>query len=138
MKKYLLTIMILLTATLYNYGQNINKADTLNQSDEPIFITLEELPTFPGGDKALQKFIYENTKYPKSAIEEKISGTVYVQFIVEKDGSISDIKVVRGIGGGCDEEAVRVVKLMPNWIPGKQKGVPERVYFMIPITFNLK
>lgn len=138
MKKYLLTIIILLTATLYNYGQNINNADTLNQSDEPIFMTLEEPPTFPAGEKALQKFICENTKYPKSAIEEKISGTVYVQFIVEKDGSISDVKVIRGIGGGCDEEAVRVIKQLPDWIPGKQNGVPVRAYFMIPITFNLK
>ncbi|MDI6833957.1 MAG: energy transducer TonB, partial [Bacteroidales bacterium] len=70
--------------------------------------------------------------------KNKISGTVYVQFVVEKDGSISDIKVVRGIGGICDEEAVRVITKMPNWIPAKQKGIPVRSYYVIPIAFVLQ
>ena len=78
-----------------------------------------------------------NIKYPEVARTSGITGTVYVQFVVEKDGSISDVKVVRGIGGGCDEEAVRVVKSMPRWKPGKQRGQPVRVYFTLPIEFKL-
>ena len=132
MKKFLFAILILLTISINDYAQNIDTTDT-----EPIFSIVEEPAQFPGGDDALSKFIHENIKYPREAIKNKISGTVYVQFVVEKDGSISDVKVVRGIGGGCDEEAVRVVKSMPKWEPGKQRGVPVRVYFTLPIEFKL-
>jgi len=104
---------------------------------EEIFTFVEEYPEFPGGDKALREYILNNIKYPEVARTSGITGTVYVQFVVEKDGSISDVKVVRGIGGGCDEEAVRVVKSMPRWKPGKQKGQPVRVYFTLPIEFKL-
>ncbi|HPU46600.1 MAG TPA: energy transducer TonB [Bacteroidales bacterium] len=104
---------------------------------EEIFTFVEEYPEFPGGDKALREYILNNIKYPEVARTSGITGTVYVQFVVEKDGSISDVKVVRGIGGGCDEEAVRVVKSMPKWKPGKQRGQPVRVYFTLPIEFKL-
>ena len=104
---------------------------------EEIFTFVEEYPEFPGGDKALREYILNNIKYPEVARTSGITGTVYVQFVVEKDGSISDVKVVRGIGGGCDEEAVRVVKSMPRWKPGKQRGQPVRVYFTLPIDFKL-
>ena len=105
--------------------------------EEKIFTFVEEYPEFPGGDKALREFILNNLNYPEIARKTGITGTVYVQFVVEKDGSISDVKVVRGIGGGCDEEAVRVVKSMPRWKPGKQRGQPVRVYFTLPIEFKL-
>ena len=105
--------------------------------EEKIFTFVEEYPEFPGGDKALREFILNNLNYPEIARKSGITGTVYVQFVVEKDGSISDVKVVRGIGGGCDEEAVRVVKSMPKWKPGKQRGQPVRVYFTLPIEFKL-
>jgi len=105
--------------------------------EEKIFTFVEEYPEFPGGDKALREFILNNLNYPEIARKTGITGTVYVQFVVEKDGSISDVKVVRGIGGGCDEEAVRVVKSMPKWKPGKQRGQPVRVYFTLPIEFKL-
>ncbi len=104
---------------------------------EEIFTFVEDYPEFPGGDKALREYILNNIKYPEVARTSGITGTVYVQFVVEKDGSISDVKVVRGIGGGCDEEAVRVVKSMPRWKPGKQRGQPVRVYFTLPIEFKL-
>ena len=104
---------------------------------EEIFTFVEEYPEFPGGDKALREYILNTIKYPEVARTSGITGTVYVQFVVEKDGSISDVKVVRGIGGGCDEEAVRVVKSMPRWKPGKQRGQPVRVYFTLPIEFKL-
>jgi len=104
---------------------------------EEIFTFVEEYPEFPGGDKALREYVVNAIKYPEVARTSGITGTVYVQFVVEKDGSISDVKVVRGIGGGCDEEAVRVVKSMPKWKPGKQRGQPVRVYFTLPIEFKL-
>jgi len=137
MKKYFFAILIVLTISINNYAQNIDTTDTIKKDNEPIFTTVEEPAKYPGGDEALKKFIHENIKYPREAIKNKISGTVYVQFVVEKDGSISDVKVVRGIGGGCDEEAVRVISKMPNWIPAKQKGIPVRSFYIIPIIFVL-
>jgi protein TonB len=104
---------------------------------EEIFTFVEEYPEFPGGEKALYEYIKNNIRYPEVARTSGITGTVYVQFVVEKDGSISDVKVLRGIGGGCDEEAVRVVKSMPKWKPGKQRGQPVRVYYTLPIDFKL-
>jgi len=136
MKKFLFAILILLTISINVYSQNIDTTDTIKKDNEPIFSIAEEPAQFPGGDEALLKFIRKKIKYPKQAIKNKISGTVYVQFIVEKDGSISDVTVIRGIGGGCDEEAVRVITKMPNWIPAKQKGIPVRSFYVIPITFE--
>lgn len=99
-------------------------------------IEVEFAPEFPGGDKALHKFLAENLVYPEQARENEISGHVFVTFVVEKDGSVGKPEVIRGIGGGCDEEVVRVVKLMPKWKPGRQKGkVPVR--YTLPVTFNL-
>ncbi len=88
----------------------------------PPFIVVEEMPNYPGGDDLRIKFISENVVYPVMAKESNIQGTVYVTFVVEADGSITDVKVLRGIGGGCDEEALRVVKMMPKWNAGKQSG----------------
>ena len=83
------------------------------------------------------KFISENVKYPQEAKDKNIAGRVFVNFVVEKDGSVDEVKVLRSIGGGCDEEAVRVVKSMPKWTPGKQKGEPVRVSYIIPFVFKL-
>ncbi len=138
MKRYLFALFILLAFSINNYAQNIKATDTINNDNEPIFALVQEPAKYPGGDEALLKFIHKNIKYPKQAIKNNISGTVYVQFITEKDGSISDVKVIRGIGGGCDEEAVRIVNKMPKWIPVKQKGVPVRYLNVIPITFKIK
>ena len=96
------------------------------------------LPQFPGGEQALFDYVSKNVVYPKEAQEKGISGRVFVSFIVEKDGSISDVEVKRGIGGGCDEEAVRVISAMPKWKPGKMKGEPVRVSYMMPINFRLQ
>lgn len=103
-----------------------------------IFTVVESMPEFPGGDAARMKFLQENIKYPQLARESGIQGTVYVTFVVEPDGSISNVRVLRGIGGGCDEEAVRVIQSMPRWIPGKQRGKPVRVQFNMPIRFTLQ
>lgn len=103
-----------------------------------IFTIVEENPEFPGGVQKLYEFIGNNIKYPQMARENGIQGKVFIKFVVWKDGSIRDVQVARGIGGGCDEEAIRVVKAMPNWKPGKQRNQPVPVYFNLPISFNLK
>ena len=106
-------------------------------AEAEIFTVVEESPAFPGGDAARIKFLQENIKYPQIARESSIQGTVYVTFVVERNGNVTDVRVLRGIGGGCDEEAVRVIKAMPNWSPGKQRGKPVRVQFNMPIKFTL-
>lgn len=103
-----------------------------------IFTVVESMPSFPGGDAARMKFLQENIKYPQMARESGIQGTVYVTFVVEPSGSVSDVRVLRGIGGGCDEEAIRVIKSMPKWEAGKQRGKSVRVQFNMPIKFTLQ
>lgn len=98
---------------------------------------LEKYPEFPGGEGAFAKYLSRNLRYPYMAVESNITGRVWVSFIVERNGSLSDIKVVRGIGGGCDEEAVRVLKKAPSWSPGMQNGQAVRVAYTIPIHFQL-
>lgn len=101
------------------------------------FTVIEKFPAFPGGELARKKFIRENIKLSQAFVDAKMKGTVYISFIVEVDGSISNVTVVSGIGLGCDEEAVRVVKLMPKWVPGTRKGEPIRIVLKMPITFSL-
>ncbi len=98
----------------------------------------EKMPEFQGGIAALMHYLATNIKYPPYAKEAGIQGRVFINFVVERDGSISTVKVLRGIGGGCDEEAVRVVKAMPKWKPGLQRGKPVRVSFNLPVKFTLK
>ncbi len=105
--------------------------------DSLIFTLVEQMPRFPGGDMARIRYMSENIKYPKNARENGIQGRVFVTFVVEQDGTVNDVRVLRGIGGGCDEEAVKVVKSMPKWTPGFQKGKPVRVQFNMPILFRL-
>jgi protein TonB len=108
------------------------------EAPKEIFTVVEEQPGYPGGDEARIKYLQENIKYPDEAKELGVQGKVFVTFVVEVDGSITDVKVLRGIGAGCDEEAIRVVKNMPKWVPGKQRGVPVRVQFNLPIKFTLQ
>ncbi|OQX78524.1 MAG: energy transducer TonB [Bacteroidetes bacterium 4484_249] len=107
------------------------------ESEEVIFTVVESMPAFPGGDAARIKYLNSNIKYPQMARESGIQGRVFVTFVVEKDGRVTDVRVLRGIGGGCDEEAIRVIKNMPNWNPGKQRGKSVRVQFNMPILFKL-
>jgi periplasmic protein TonB len=106
--------------------------------EDEIFEVVELMPAFPGGDAAMMRFLKENIKYPQIARETGIRGTVIVTFVVERDGSVTDVRVLRGIGGGCDEEAVRVIRQMPKWVPGHQLGKPVRVQFNMPIRFILQ
>ena len=113
----------------------IEEPDPEEQTDN-VFVVVEQDPEFPGGMEALYRYLTENLQYPKLALENGISGKVYVTFVVEKDGSVSNPKILRDIGGGCGAEAIRVVKAMPKWIPGKQRGKPVRVQFNLPVNFQ--
>jgi protein TonB len=106
--------------------------------EEPIFTIVEDMPSFPGGDAALMKYLGQNIKYPSIAKDAGIQGTVYVTFVVDEKGEVNDVKVLRSIGGGCDEEAIRVVESMPKWKPGKQRGKPVKVQYNLPIRFTLR
>ena len=114
------------------------KEEKEEEEEAQVFFIVEEMPEFPGGEEARTRFLLENIKYHQMARESGIQGVVYVTFVVEPDGSISNVRVIRGIGGGCDEEAIRVVKMMPKWIPGNQRGKPVRVQFNMPIKFTLQ
>ena len=107
------------------------------EEEAQIFTVVESMPGFPGGEAARIKYLNDNIKYPQMARESGIQGRVFVTFVVEKDGKVTDVRVLRGIGGGCDEEAVRVIKNMPRWNAGKQRGKPVRVQFNMPILFKL-
>ncbi|HET8962664.1 MAG TPA: energy transducer TonB [Chitinophagales bacterium] len=111
---------------------------TTSSENANIFLIVEQMPEFPGGEEAMYKFLAENIKYPALAKDNSIQGTVYIKFVVSDKGKISDAVVVRGIGSGCDEEALRVVKKMPNWSPGMQEGKQVDVYYTLPIKFQLK
>ncbi len=122
-----------------------------DEAEREIFKVVEDQPTFPGcedvsvkaerlacAEKKLLEFIYSNIQYPSIARENGVSGTVYIRFVVERDGSITNIESMRDIGAGCADEAIRVVKMMPKWNAGKQRGNPVRVMFTLPIKYELK
>ena len=106
--------------------------------DNTVYEFVEKNPSFPGGEAELLGFLAKNIKYPQFAQESSIQGRVYVQFVIERDGSVSDVKTVRDIGGGCGKEAERVVRSMPKWSPGEQNGRPVRVKYTLPVLFQLK
>ena len=105
--------------------------------NDSIYQIVDQMPEYPGGVEAMMKYVAENVKYPEKAKDEEISGRVFISFVIEKDGSVSNVELKRGIGGGCDDEAVRVVKAMPKWKPGIKDGKPVRVSYMMPINFKL-
>jgi len=106
-------------------------------AEETIFTIVEDDPEFPGGQAALMQYLQSSLRYPTMAREAGIQGTVFVTFVVERDGSITDVRILRGVGGGLDEEAVRVVRNMPRWKAGRQRGQAVRVQFNLPIRFVL-
>ncbi|TWV99754.1 energy transducer TonB [Chitinophaga pinensis] len=118
-------------------GTNVVEAPKVEEKTT-IFTFVEIMPSFPGGEEALSKFLQKNLRYPRLAQETGIEGKVFVQFVVNTDGRISDVQTVGATkGGGLEEEAVRVVKMMPNWKPGKQNREPVMVRFNLPIGFHL-
>jgi protein TonB len=122
-------------------GQDIgdlNNAIVEEDTITPPYNVVEQMPEFPGGESALQRFLTANVKYPSIAAENGVQGKVYVNFVVDRVGAISNVKVVRGVDPAVDKEAVRVVKSMPKWIPGRQNGEAVRVSFTVPINFVLQ
>jgi protein TonB len=116
----------------------IKKEEVLQIEDTaPPEIFVQEMPEFPGGEGEMQRFLSDNIQYPADASQNGIQGTVYAQFVVDSKGNITDVKILRGIGGGCDEEASRIIKMMPKWHPGRQNGKTVRVLFNMPIIFKL-
>lgn len=109
-----------------------------HEEENKVFDIVEQQPMFPGGPAALMKYLSEHTKYPVVAQENGVQGRVTVQFVVEKDGSISDVHVLRGVDPSLDKEAVRVVKSLPRWTPGKQNGITVRVNYRVPVLFRLQ
>jgi TonB family protein len=109
-----------------------------NKVENEVFTVVEQMPEYSGGNNAMNAFIASNISYPQNAKENGIQGTVYVSFLVDETGAVGNAKVIRGIGNGCDEEALRVVKMMPKWKPGKQSGKNVKVSFTLPIKFALK
>ena len=125
-------------------GEVLKVKETIAEPEPPkveetkVFDVVEEMPSFPGGQSALLEYLNKNIKYPVVAEENGIQGRVTVTFVVERDGSITDVKVVKSVDPSLDKEAARVVKSMPHWIPGKQNGSAVRVKYTVPVTFRLQ
>lgn len=125
-------------------GEVLKAKEVIVQQEPPkveenkIFDVVEQMPTFPGGDAALMKYLRDNIHYPTVAAENGVQGRVVVGFVVEKDGSITDVNILKGQDPSLDKEAMRVVKSMPKWIPGKQNGSSVRVKFQVPVQFRLQ
>ncbi len=115
-----------------------HKAVVAEPVKEQVFDHVEQMPQFPGGDKELMKFLNENIKYPHIAAEQGVSGTVRLRFVVDKDGNVGEVQVQRSVDPSLDKEAIRVVKLLPKWIPGKQNGRPVAVWYNVPVKFQLQ
>lgn len=107
-------------------------------SKQIVFDIVDEMPVFPGGDHELMRYIEDNLNYPQEALERGIQGRVFVKIIVEPNGSISNAKIIRGLGFGCDEEAISVIESMPNWEPGRKNGETVRVNIAVPVSFKLQ
>lgn len=118
--------------------QDIQMVEEEEEETEQIFMIVEDMPEFPGGEIALRKYIAENIRYPEMAKENDIQGTVYVRFVVTKSGSIGRIEILRGVDPLLDKEAIRVVKTLPKWKPGKQRGKSVNVSYSMPIKFQLQ
>jgi len=120
------------------YVAPVKTEEEESAEEAQIFMVVESMPEYPGGEAALYAYLAENIKYPQMAKESGIQGRVFVTFVVERDGRVTDVRVLRGIGGGCDEEAIRVVEGMPKWSPGKQRGKAVRVQYNLPVKFTLQ
>jgi len=123
--------------TVSGGGSGDDKAGTGPGEDTGIYTTIDVYPRFPGGDQARFYFLRSNIRYPETALKAGIHGVVMLVFVIEPSGEISNVEVAGGIGGGCDEEAVRVIKLMPRWEPGKRSGRAVRVLVRMPIVFKI-
>ena len=127
MKKLFITLSFVLISVFSCFAQ----------TNEPVYEQVDIMPEYQGGTNEMVNFIGKNLKYPEQAVKANVIGKVIVKIIIEKDGSVNSVSFLKGIGFGCDEEAMRVVKLMPKWTAGKQNGRNVRVKFTIPVFFKL-
>ena len=147
--KRILTISVFTISFVSAYSQNPPVQPPPPTPVEEVFQKVEEMPRFPGcenqsekkrktcADKLMLSFMFKNIRYPKEASRDSTEGTVVAQFIVEKDGTLTEKKIVRKVGSGCDEEVIRVIDMMPLWEPGRQSGKPVRVRYTLPVKFKL-
>lgn len=136
-KKMKKLILMLLMAVCCLVTANAQKT-VVSQKNQKVYDMAEQMPEYPGGMPAMMEFLMHNMKYPKDAEKQKVEGKVMVQFVVETDGRVSDVKVAKEVFPSLDAEAIRVVQAMPKWTPGKDKGKLVRVKYNLPITFRLK
>ena len=129
-------ILLLLMAGCCLMTANAQKT-VVSQTDQKVFDTVEQMPEYPGGMQAMIAFLQTNMKYPEDAAKQKVEGRVMVQFVVETDGSVSDVHVAKQVFPSLDAEAIRVVQAMPKWMPGKEKGKVVRVKYNLPIVFRM-
>lgn len=108
------------------------------KKNQKVFDVVEQMPEYPGGQAALFEFISKNVKYPEDAVKKKVEGKVFVTFVVDTDGKITDVSLLKKVFPSLDAEAIRVISAMPNWIPGRQKGQVVRVKYTVPLIFRLK
>ena len=137
---YILMGLVLSLGVFYVAFEWTDKEITVYEqaTDEEVFFEVEKMPEFPGGQKELMKYFSENIKYPIIAQENGIQGRVIVQFTVRKDGSIDDVQVVRSADPSLDKEAIRLIKSMPKWTPGQQRGKAVHCKFTVPVVFKLQ
>lgn len=136
MKKVLFVLALLLSAHTVMHAQS-NQRTERNASDEKIFDVVEQPPSFPGGQAALMSYLSKSVKYPEEALKNNVQGRVIVGFIVEKDGSVSNAKIIRSVDSALDKEAIRIVMSMPKWTPGRQNGRNVRTKYNVPVNFKL-
>ena len=129
-------ILMLLMAACCLMTANAQKT-VVSQTDPKVFDTVEQMPEYPGGMQAMIEFLQANMKYPEDAAKQKVEGRVMVQFVVETDGSVTDVHVAKQVFPSLDAEAIRVVQAMPKWTPGKEKGKVVRVKYNLPIVFRM-
>ena len=134
MKKLILMSMMAIVCLMTASAQKT----VVSQSKQNVYDAVEQMPEFPGGMPAMIEYLQTNLKYPKDAIKQQVGGRVMVMFVVETDGSLSNVRVARKVFHSLDTEAVRVVKSMPKWKPGKEKGRLVRVNYTLPVVFSLK
>jgi len=128
--RYLIACILILSLQCRIFAQDTAKA-------VPVNLTEKERPMFPGGEKELRKYLALNLRYPNTALEQKVEGYVILTFKINTAGKVSDVKVLKGLGAGCDEEAIRVAKKMPDWEPAHKDGKAIEIVYYLPIEFEL-
>ena len=135
MKKIFFLLLVIISGEI---SAQVTHSLKTSNSPKEILVNPEVMPEYPGGTQALYTFLAKNIKYPKTAKKNNVEGTVYVKFVVDENGDVKNPVIIRGIGAGCDEEVIRVVKKMPKWKPGEINGIKIAVYYTIPCKFSLK